>query len=258
MQEIVKLLSRLAASRDSIRRKKRELLKGFIALINADFWAQGLVYVPTGSLNPIILKGSTNLPLQLRANMIRSMCSRDKKSADPTFSLIEEKFGTSTHITITRQDIISDKDWYELPYYKNLSSKANLDHFLFTLYPLGDNKFTSLHIHRKQGKPPFSKREVKLLHFLIANISWMKEDQLLDSDEKFISLPPRLYETLLHVIYQGWTNQEIADAMGKSLYTVKEYMKDLQKHFNVKSRAELVAYFARAAHPKTILQLPPK
>jgi DNA-binding CsgD family transcriptional regulator len=252
MYEIIQLLSRVAASRDGIRRKKRELIKGFIEIIDADFWAQGLVYAPVGTLNPVILKGSTNLPIQLRANMIRSMCSRDKENSDPTFSLIEEEYGISSHITISRQDIISDKNWYELPYYKNLSCKANLDHFLFSLYPLGNNRFTSLHIHRVKGKPRFTENDAELLHYLIANISWMKEDQLLESEELFITLPPRLYETLLYVLYQGWTNQEIADSMGKSLYTIKEYMKGLQKHFSVKSRAELIAYFARVAHPRTI------
>lgn len=70
--------------------------------------------------------------------------------------------------------------------------------------------------------------------------------------ESTITLTPRLHETLMHIVYNGYSNKQIAEEMGVSVHTVKEYVKALQMHFLVSSRSELTASFLNDVYPISI------
>ena len=53
-------------------------------------------------------------------------------------------------------------------------------------------------------------------------------------------LPLRLRRTLGHLL-RGESEKEIARTLGLSQHTVHEYVGQLYRHFNVRSRAELMA-----------------
>lgn len=54
------------------------------------------------------------------------------------------------------------------------------------------------------------------------------------------SLPPRLRRTL-QALLDGDSEKEAAKRMGLSPHTVHEYVRDLYRHFGVRSRAELLS-----------------
>jgi DNA-binding NarL/FixJ family response regulator len=57
-------------------------------------------------------------------------------------------------------------------------------------------------------------------------------------------LSPRLW--LVHeMLLQSYGRKEIADHLGLSMHTVSGYMKEVYRHFDVQSHAQLVARFFR-------------
>ncbi len=63
-----------------------------------------------------------------------------------------------------------------------------------------------------------------------------------DAEALAADLPPRQREVLAHLL-RGLAPKEIAQVMDLKLNTINEYIKSLHRHFNVNSRAELLAMF---------------
>src|SRR5213595_2260676 len=59
---------------------------------------------------------------------------------------------------------------------------------------------------------------------------------------KHNDLPPRVAQTL-QCLLSGQSEKEVARELGLSPHTIHVYVKTLHKHFNVSSRAELLARF---------------
>ena len=63
-----------------------------------------------------------------------------------------------------------------------------------------------------------------------------------------VSLPPRIRETFEHLM-TGASDKEIAERLGLSIHTVREYVKTVLKSFGVGSRAQLIARCAPPTRP---------
>lgn len=57
---------------------------------------------------------------------------------------------------------------------------------------------------------------------------------------KFMGLAPRVRETLTHLM-AGKSGKEIARAMGISVFSVNDYLKEIYRHYGVSGRGELMA-----------------
>ncbi len=64
-------------------------------------------------------------------------------------------------------------------------------------------------------------------------------------DPEFDKLSPRLKQTLERLL-AGDSEKEAASNLGISVHIVHVYVKTLYKHYNVNSRAELLARFLRS------------
>jgi DNA-binding NarL/FixJ family response regulator len=103
----------------------------------------------------------------------------------------------------------------------------------------------AIDVHRPIGTTPFGPREValmKLLHDEIAPLVGVRlatEDHLCRE-----GLSKRLRETLT-LLLEGRSEKEVAAALEIGTRTVHDYVTALYEHFQVNSRAELLAYFIR-------------
>ena len=63
-----------------------------------------------------------------------------------------------------------------------------------------------------------------------------------DAETLADTLPPRQREVLV-LLLRGDAPKQIAPSLGVSVHTVNEYIKEIHRHFDVSSRAELLALF---------------
>jgi DNA-binding CsgD family transcriptional regulator len=102
-----------------------------------------------------------------------------------------------------------------------------------------------INTYRPQGAQPFGPREValvKLLHDEIAPLTGVRL-----TTEEHISrngLSKRLRETL-SLLLEGYSEKQVAAELHLGARTVHDYVTMLYEHFDVSSRAELLAYFIR-------------
>jgi DNA-binding CsgD family transcriptional regulator len=97
-----------------------------------------------------------------------------------------------------------------------------------------------------RSDPPPGLREQRLVAFIHGQIAQMLERRELTDwgDRSTAGLSARRLE-VLRLLLDGGSEKEIASALGRSLPAVHEHIQFLYRHFNVSSRAKLLAYFLR-------------
>ena len=75
-------------------------------------------------------------------------------------------------------------------------------------------------------------------------------EEVLETFAKETELTKRESE-LLHLVYEGYNNEEIADELGISLNTVKHHLSHLFSKCGVRGKHELLAVIAQDIHKKT-------
>jgi FixJ family two-component response regulator len=87
------------------------------------------------------------------------------------------------------------------------------------------------------------KRDLALLHTASRQIEWLHPyGTTVPATDKVLKLSPRQRQVLSFLL-TGGTLKEVAQKLGLSEHTVGDYVKQIYKHFSVKSRAELFAHF---------------
>jgi DNA-binding CsgD family transcriptional regulator len=144
------------------------------------------------------------------------------------------------YVTLHRQDIMPDPEWAQVG---EVWRQTGLDQMLLNIYPLSLASYSATAFHRQLGKPRFTERERTLVHLIFKQIEWFHRPAATDpSAGKLLLLSPRERQTLV-LLLAGDTKREIGEKLGISEHTVGDYTKNIYKHFDVNSRAELQAFF---------------
>ncbi len=156
-------------------------------------------------------------------------------------------------VTLQRDDIWHDKDWYRSKTFNNVHRVCGIDDYVISIRRVPRlGHFTSLFVHRSVGAPPFSKRDVDLVNLLHAEVGEMIGAELAAAAEPGLrKLPPRQRE-VLDLLLDGDAEKQIAATLGISRATVHEYVTALYRHFEVSSRGELLALFIGRARPSRV------
>lgn len=125
---------------------------------------------------------------------------------------------------VTRRDTLGDSDWYRNEHVEG-RRECGFDDVL-TWSRAVPNGRVFLSLHRAWGERPFSQEE---------------RERLIGPSTD--SLPPRLHG-VLECLLKGCSERESAAQLGLSPRTVHKYVEQLYRHFEVRSRAELMALFA--------------
>jgi DNA-binding CsgD family transcriptional regulator len=144
---------------------------------------------------------------------------------------------------------LTDPDFYHAsPIYQNLRKLADCDDYLWSVRFVDvPRRIEMFGLDRPHGAEPFGQREIvllKLLHDEIAPLIGVRltTEQHLSQD----GLSRRLRETLA-LLLDGMSEKEVSVQLQLKPGTVHEYITSIYRHFNVSSRAELLAYFVRRA-----------
>jgi DNA-binding CsgD family transcriptional regulator len=169
---------------------------------------------------------------------------------DPIHRAIERLPGKL--VTRTRRDLVSDTSWYRSATFNEYFRVGRIDHRLASLFQVSnDGACSIIALNRALGDRDFSPRERRLLNFFHAELGRLIGGPLAGSaDPGVVRLSPRLRQTLACLL-EGDGEKQVAERLRLSRATVHQYVMALYRHFNVKSRAQLLARAIRRGRQQT-------
>jgi DNA-binding CsgD family transcriptional regulator len=100
---------------------------------------------------------------------------------------------------------------------------------------IGRNRGVGSGFMRARGDRPFSDEDRELLHLVHLGVG-----PFFDGPSPRAGLAPRARDTL-DVLLTGASDKEIAEQLGISPHTVRQYVKTILRAYDVSSRAQLIA-----------------
>jgi DNA-binding CsgD family transcriptional regulator len=166
---------------------------------------------------------------------------------DPMTAPIMAHFGTD--FTVTRSAWISETQWNESRFYKEVLVHAGWDHAIYSqvaIRPPG--VVDGIGIARALGKPPFTEREVTLVRFMHGELArlWRTPSPLAMHE-----LPARQRD-VLECMRQGFHRKKIAEQLKVSENTVHSHEAAIFKRAGVNSRGELLSMLSDIPRPALI------
>jgi len=148
------------------------------------------------------------------------------------------------HYTRTRDQLVSDEDWYNNPTVKKYRLERGIDDFLYSLYPLGNNTICSaIGLFRHTGRPRFSPRHRRIVHIVLSNVEWLHTASLPAVERVTLpNLTPTQRIVLVHLL-DGKRRSEIARVMHVAETTVKDHTRAVLRHFDAADQLALVCKF---------------
>ena len=151
-------------------------------------------------------------------------------------------------IVIKDTDLFSDSIRKESRYYQEYINKNGFDYVLNCILAHNNKTFSGITFYREIGAPDFSDYEVTLLNLLIPTLTLT-----LTLFTDFVSPPTdatilqKAYftnkeEEILDLLYNGYSNDEVARSLFISRNTVKKHIYNIFKKTNIKSRNKLISY----------------
>lgn len=120
-----------------------------------------------------------------------------------------------------------------------------LDNGLSGVLLTPDGAFVGAAVQRMRGERRFTQRDHAVLEFILMLLTPRLGSRLtLRSQDGRHTLSPRLRETL-DALLDGANEKEVAIRLGISRSTAHDHVLALYRRFGVRSRAQLLAYFAR-------------
>jgi DNA-binding CsgD family transcriptional regulator len=154
---------------------------------------------------------------------------------------------TDRLITCTREQMLTDSQWYRSVQFNDFQKRSRLDHFITTYCHIdGPDEVNVLGIFRELGDPAFEARQRQLIHLLHHELAPLVGRRLSRTAAPAAGLSRRLRQTLERLL-AGDSEKQVAARLGISRPTVHEYVTVLYRRFGVNSRGELLARFISPA-----------
>lgn len=164
---------------------------------------------------------------------------------DPGIFLTGMQHLTGEVVTRARTQVVDDRSWYRSPEYE-ARKEVQCDHNIYSLCQTTDDGMTSfIGLDRASGDRDFSPRERELLNLFLEELRTLIGPVLAPASQPDpMQLSPRLRQTL-KCLLDGDSEKQAAWRIGLSPMTIHEYVTTLYRHFQVHSRAELLASFLK-------------
>ncbi len=247
--QILQLFSAAAdpASTATIAERKRRVLEGLAALIQADVWiwttgvTQGDELTRDAMATSMIDGGWKND----QERMIVLGLLTDSNLTPKLQGGIINLFAAGQPITVGIDQAVHPQHAAEA---LQIWSQTGLGDGLLSVYPLAANIYSASGFHRRQGRPSFSPRERALVHLVFGQVHWLHRYGLaISAGDTVLDLSPRQRQVLL-LLLAGDSPKRIANKMSLSEHTIGDYVKQIYRHFKVTTRGELFAQFITGGH----------
>lgn len=225
----------------SMAERKRRFIERLANLIDADVYICSTTVtnhaVPGDFMTTCILDGGWRSPEE-QGRVYELLTSIEFNTA--ALRGVYEMIIRRRRATLTTGEIFPPEDEARL---SEIWRTTGFEWFLLATHPLDDDFSSNVGFHRRIGRPPFGQREKALVDVVYHGVNWLHVYGTNESVRPVtLQLSPRERQTLIFVL-AGYTHKAIAERMQISQFTVNDYVKQLHRHFNVGSRAELQARF---------------
>jgi DNA-binding CsgD family transcriptional regulator len=238
---MVGLVGEVAALPDGHAAKKRFLMEGLCDLIGADawFWALSCQRDPT--------KPQVYVSVMHGGFSELSFVKLLEAIEHPEMIAIASKFFTTVekekaHLTRLRFQI-TDPAQFDRSEAKLAWKAANIGPTIMSLRPLDEQSSSTLAFYRRYGREEFSPRDSRIVHIVTTEVPWLHEQGW--PEDRGINAPKlsKRQRLTLNLLIEGQNRKQIASNMNISVNTVQGYIKDVYRHFDVNSQAELMKRF---------------
>jgi len=161
--------------------------------------------------------------------------------ADPALN----EFLAARGQTITMTRTADDREWYRSAHYDIVRRPFDMDHSLYCRLTLPDKTDMAVGIQRCPGEPHFTDREKAIVHLLHTHAPHVYYAPKAETKSELDKLAPRL-QPVLRYLLQGDAEKEVAAKLKLSPHTVHRYTQAIYQEFEVHSRSELLARYARS------------
>lgn len=242
LRNICRLLGDIALLQGSLNSKRRRLLNGLSKLVEADGWIWTRAALDPERNCPIpidYLYGGVDE--QQVAALLDSFS--DTSTADPCNEPLAELVAKGQHFVRTRQQLVKDVTWYENRYTQTYFLRHRIEHPMYVITPLGDAGYSAICLFRFQGHPPFSERQSRIAEIVTTEVRWLSGEGLsARQSQAAYRLTPRL-RSVLALLLDGHSCSKIAELYHLSPHTIKGYIRDIYRHFDVSSQITLIQLF---------------
>jgi DNA-binding CsgD family transcriptional regulator len=242
VRAIVRLLGEVIAAPGGHSEKKQLLMNGLCQIIDASAWIWGVGQHQPDKAPFYIAFDRGNIDENRFAKLMEAVNHPEMQEFARPFS--EELATTGEHLTRLRQQINSSGTFIGSKA-EQAWLRADIGPVMLSCKPLPDGGFSSIGIYRTGDRELFNEREAKIAHIVLTEVPWLHLQGWPDErGQSALTLFPRL-RTVLNLLIEGWPRKQIADRLEISLHTVNDYVKDIYRHFEVHSQAELLAKLSR-------------
>jgi len=239
---MVRLVGEIGVLEGGVAEKKRFLMKGLCRLIDADAWVWALscqrephkpqVYVS-------MFKGG--LTEEKFAHVLEAIDHPEMPAAAGNF--FREVGEQGRHLTRARTQILPDLPRFLRSGAGAAWERAGIGPTMMSLRPLDAKSGSLVAIYRRFGREEFSPRESRIAHIVLTELPWLHELGWPEDRGRTVPSLARRQRLALNLLTTGQSCKQIAARMSVSTHTAQGYIKEIYRHFNVHSQAELMNRF---------------
>jgi DNA-binding CsgD family transcriptional regulator len=242
VRSMVRLIGNVAQLNGSISRKKRALMNGLGALVEADAWSWIVSRASTRNDNAAVASFMyEGLSEEQFTQYVRIM--QDRTNTPVEYKALNDLRLTHKRFTRSWDQLVTPEQWYG-PANRSILDAVGFEHVVYSVQVLdNDGLFSGIALKRRLGRENFSPRQRRMVHVVTGEVSWLHHDDKLASvSHKIRPLPPRL-RMVLTLLVDGNSVPQIAKRLNRSPHTIHDYTKEIYQHFAVKTRAGLLRHF---------------
>lgn len=157
-------------------------------------------------------------------------------------------------LVAARRRLVPDREWHRSQHFQHHWRPSGVDHYVVAIGS-GPAAATLFNLSRLSGRPAFTRREVRLVGLVHAELTRLIGSALAAGPDPLAGLPPRL-RRVLDCLRDGDSEKQAAARLGLSRHTVHDYVKELHRRFGAASRGELLARTFAACQPSNMHTCP--
>ncbi|QQE10719.1 response regulator transcription factor [Planctomycetota bacterium] len=241
VRAIVRLLGTLSTMAGSVNDKKRALMDGLCDLIDADYWIWNVMSFEIDE-TPHAYSCLHNMPEDIFTAFVAGNYELPNSELNQQIAL---NTATGIHWTRKRTHLVPHEVFSASELCTKYLAQTNIGDSLISAYPVDTDPaiISGGSVHRLNTKPRFTDRDCLIYHVLTSEIDWLHRLELPNTeDPHHAQLAPRL-QTVFALLMDGLTPKRIAHNLNLTENTVRTYIRQIYKHYDVSGRIELTKRF---------------
>jgi len=237
---LVHLVAECAVVPGGIMAQKKHLMDGLVGLVDATHWMWNVARIePDGTVFAVSLHH--NVSEQQLARLADETYSHQDNPIHRAIGALCTEHASWSRRMEDMLDADAESEWLT-----GFRRDLDMGQSIFSMRSMTEEPplTSAVGIHRPFGATPFSERDLRLVHIVMSEVDWLHRPDAAPAEDgsSVVTLAPRL-QTVLALLIDGQPSKSIANHLGLSPHTVRDYVKQVYRHFEVGSHIELMRRF---------------